>query len=396
MSNTLNRRNWIKTSALMAGGLAVASGAVTDLVAAPRKKEMNLDFSPQGEFSSEQEFLRSLPPGDMKARLNANENPFGPSPAAKKALTEAIDGSFRYPMGSQRDLSAKIAAFEGLTPQNILLSSGSTPLLQAAALYFMKSGTKSIMSGDLSYNDLPGAASRFGAKWVKIPMTADFKLDLDAMEKAVDDTTGLIYLCNPNNPTATLLDTAKLKSFCERVSKKTCIMIDEAYIDYLPNPQEVTLMGGVKAGQNIIVARTFSKLYGFAGLRCGYFVGQPDTLRAIGNYTTSGMALSATTIAAAIAAYQETPFLTAALKKAMESKAFLYATLKKEGYEYIPSSANFVLFPIKMAGSQFSQEMSKRGVGIRVWNYNGKDYCRVSIGTMEEMQVFADAFKQIS
>ena len=393
MANSINRRNWIKTSALMAGGMAVASGTIDKLAAAPLLNKTTNAHQP--EFFSEQDYLMQVPPGEMKAKLNANENPFGPSPAAKKALQDAIDGSFRYPMGAQRVLSQKIADHEGLTNQNVLLSSGSTPLLQAAAIHFTKGG-KSVISGDLSYNDLPGAAAKFGGSWIKVPMTADYKLDLNAMEAKVDANTGLVYICNPNNPTATLLDTAKLKSFCERVSKKTCIMVDEAYIDYLPNPQEVSLMAGVKAGQNIIVARTFSKLYGFAGLRCGYFVGQPETLRAIGDYTTSGMALSATTIAAAIAGYQETEFLQAALKKAMASKEFLYATLKKEGYDYIPSSANFVLFPIKMPSQQFNQEMSKRGVGIRVYSYNGKDYCRVSIGTMEEMQIFADAFKQLS
>jgi len=393
MANSLNRRNWLKSSALMAGGLAIVSGSIEKLSASPLVKKAV--SAPEADFFSERDYMNALPPGEYKARLNANENPFGPSPAAKKAIQDAIDGSFRYPMGAQRQLAQKIADYEGLSAQNILLSSGSSPLLQAAAIHFTKGG-KSVISGDLSYNDLPGAAAKFGGSWIKVPMTADYKIDLDAMEAKVDDNTGIIYICNPNNPTATLLDTEKLKSFCERVSKKTTIMIDEAYIDYLPNPQEVTLMGGIKAGQNIIVARTFSKLYGFAGLRCGYFVGQPDTLRAIGGYTTSGMALSATTIAAAIAGYQETAFLQDALKKAMASKDFLYATLKKEGYDYIPSSANFVLFPIKMEGRQFSQEMGKRGVGIRTWNYNGKDYCRVSIGTMEEMQVFADAFKQLS
>lgn len=393
MATSINRRNWIKTSALMAGGLAVASGTVNSLMAAPVKGEA----APAAgmEFLSEQDFLRQMPPGDVKARLSANENPFGPSPAAKKALQEAIDGSFRYPMGSQRQLAMKIAEHEGLSANNILLSSGSSPLLQAAAMHFTKGG-KSVISGDLSYNDLPGAAAKFGGSWIKVPMTADFKLDLDAMEAKVDANTGIVYICNPNNPTATVVDTAKLKAFCERVSKKTTVMIDEAYIDYLPNAQDVTLMGAVKAGQNVIVARTFSKLYGFAGLRCGYFVGQPETLRAIGGYTTSGMALSATTIAAAIAAYQETDFLKDALKKTMASKDFLYATLKKEGYEYIPSSANFVLFPIKMSTMQFNSEMGKRGVSIRTWTYGGKDYCRVSIGTMEEMQAFADAFKQLS
>jgi len=397
MSNSLNRRNWIRSSAVMAGGLAFLTGTANKLVAAPvsRKSTKEPEFFDENPFISEAEIAAATPP-ELKARLNANENPFGPSPAAKKALQDAIDGSFRYPMRTQGALSDKIAAHEGLTAANILLSSGSTPLLQAAALHFTKGGGKSIISGDLSYTDLPNAARKYGANWVQVPMTPDFKLDLDAMEAKVDDTTALIYICNPNNPTATLLDKDKLKSFCERVSKKTTIMIDEAYIDYLPNPEEVTLMGAVKAGQNVIVARTFSKLYGFAGLRCGYFVGQPETLRAIGNYTTSNMALSATTIAAAIAGYQETSFLQDALKKANASKEYLYASLKKEGYDYIPSAANFVLFPIKMEGRKFSTEMSNRGVGIRTWSYKGKDYCRVSIGKMEEMEAFVDAFKQLS
>jgi histidinol-phosphate aminotransferase len=391
MSNSLNRRNWIKSSAMMAGGLAFLSGTAGKLAAAPFTNKL---IASNEDFMTEGELLEQLP-AEMKAKLNANENPFGPSPAAKKAIMDSLDESYRYPMGSQRQLSAKIAAHEGLTVQNILLSSGSTPLLQASAMYFTKGG-KDIISGDLSYTDLPGQATKFGGQWIKVPMTADFKLDLDAMEAKVTPNTGLIYICNPNNPTATLLDSDKLKAFCERVSKKTTIMIDEAYIDYLPNPQEITLMGAVKAGQNVIVARTFSKLYGFAGLRCGYFVGQPETLAAIGKYTSSNMALSATTLAAAVAGYQETAFLQDALKKTMVSKEFLYATLKKEGYDYIPSSANFVLFPIKMEGKKFSTEMSNRGVGIRTWSYNGKEYCRVSIGRMDEMQAFADAFKQLS
>jgi histidinol-phosphate aminotransferase len=216
------------------------------------------------------------------------------------------------------------------------------------------------------------------------------------MEAKVDGNTGLVYLCNPNNPTATVVDTNKLKAFCERVSKKTTILIDEAYIDYLPDPQSVTLISGVKNGQNVIVARTFSKLYGFAGLRCGYIVAQPETIKILSTYTSGGMSITATTAAAAIAAYQETDFLQDALKKTLASKEYLYAVLKKEGYSYIPSSANFVLFPIKMDIQKFSEEMRKRSVGIRVWKINGQDYCRVSIGRMDEMEAFADAFKQIS
>jgi histidinol-phosphate aminotransferase len=227
-------------------------------------------------------------------------------------------------------------------------------------------------------------------------ITADYKLDLDAMEAKVDANTGLVYICNPNNPTATVVDTEKLKAFCERVSKKATVFVDEAYIDYLPDPQAASMVSMIKAGHNVIVARTFSKLYGFAGLRLGYIISQPDTIKAFEKYTTQAWSISATTLSAALAGYRETDFLNDTLKKTNASKEYLYSVLKKEGYDYIPSSANFVMFPLKMDGKKFSTEMFKRGVGIRDWKFNGKDWCRVSIGRMDEMEAFAAAFKELS
>jgi histidinol-phosphate aminotransferase len=391
MSNALNRRNWIKSSAMMAGGIAFLSGTVDKLYAAPQPKKIN---SFGEEFLSEFQ-VASLNPPEMKARLNANENPFGPSPTAKKAIEGAIDESFRYPFANTRILLGKIAEHEGITQQNILMDSGSTPILEAAGMFYGKNGAE-IITGETSYDDLPSHAARLGSKWVKVPLTPDFKLDLDAMEAKVGPNTGLVYICNPNNPTATVVDTQKLKDFCERVSKKTMVFVDEAYIDYLPDPQATTMIDMVKKGSNIIVARTFSKLYGFAGMRCGYIIGQPETITTLSKYTPGAMNLNALTVAAAAVAYQETEFLQDALKKTIASKEYLYSVLKKEGYTYIPSSANFVLFPIKMDGRKFSDEMSKRGVGVRFWKMNGLDYCRVSIGRMDEMEAFADAFKQLS
>jgi histidinol-phosphate aminotransferase len=345
-------------------------------------------------FEAEREIMQSAPPV-LKARLFFNENPFGPSPTAKKAIVDSLDLSYQYIFPQIRQLSSKIAAYEGIQQNNVMLSAGSSALLEAAALHYCKGG-KTVITGETSYEDLPSHAERSGGKWVKVPLTKDYKLDLDAMEAKVDDNTGIIYICNPNNPTATVVDTDKLKAFCERVSKKTMVFVDEAYIDYLPDPKSTTLMANVKAGQNIIVSRTFSKLYGFAGLRCGYIVAQPETIRALSLYTNADANLSSATVAAATAAYQETDFLQDALKKTLASRDFLYATLKKEGYEYIPSSANFVMFPLKMDGAKFVDEMMKRGVGVRNWKMNGTDWCRVSIGRMDEMEAFADAFKQLS
>jgi histidinol-phosphate aminotransferase len=205
-----------------------------------------------------------------------------------------------------------------------------------------------------------------------------------------------VYVCNPNNPTGTVVDTAKLKAFCERVSKKVPIFIDEAYIDYMPDPKGTTLIESVKKGQNIYVARTFSKLYGFAGLRVGYIVGQPESIKNLEPYTSGWACISGTSAQAALASYQDTQYLSDALKKTVASKEYLYSVLKKEGYEYIPSSTNFVMFPLNMDAERFTEEMMKRSVGVRPWKFAGKQWCRISIGKMEEMEMFAAAFKQVS
>lgn len=390
MANSINRRSWIKSTALMAGGTAFLSGTIGKLAAMPKRIKQAV-FNDR--LADQAAVIRSSP--IMKARLLANENPFGPSATVKKVMAEALDSSYQYPFMHMRELTGKIAAYEGVQEGNILMDAGSSPLLLASAMFYGKNGAE-IITGDPSYNSLPSDAEILGAKWVKVPLTADYKLDLEAMEAKITSNTGLVYICNPNNPTGTVLDTAKLKAFCERVSKKVPVFVDEAYIDYLPDPQASSMIDTVKSGNNVIVARTFSKLYGFAGLRCGYIIAAPATVKTLAKYSVGSMSISAPTVAAAIAGYQEKDFLKDALKKTLASKEFLYSVLKKEGYEYIPSSANFVMFPIKMEGSRFAQEMSSKGVGIRTWKFNDKDWCRVSIGRMDEMQAFADAFKQIS
>jgi histidinol-phosphate aminotransferase len=393
MGNKISRRDLLRRSAFIAGGLPFAGSLLNQLQAAPSVNgHAAAAFASEG-WSERDIALNAVEP--LKARLFANENPFGPSDKAKKAIVETLPVSYQYPIRSMGDLTAKIAAFEKIKQENIMMASGSTPLLMAAALASYKPGCN-VISGDPSYADLPSKAAKIGANWVKVPLTPEYKLDLDAMEKAIDGNTVLVYVCNPNNPTATVVDNAKLRAFVERVSKKVMVFLDEAYIDYLPDPQGTTLLPVADANPNVIVARTFSKLYGFAGLRIGYIVTQPDTIKKLSLYTEGSMSISTTTLQAAIATYQDREYLDAALKKTIESKEFLYSVLKKEGYSYIPSSANFVLFPIKMEGKQFTDEMMKRSVGVRFWKFNNQEWCRISIGRMDEMQAFAAAFKELS
>lgn len=390
MKPTMTRRNWIKTSALLSGGATLFTGLITPIKTKAEKMILS------SRVKKDEELIAEFP--KLKARLLANENPFGPSAKAKKAIQEATALSYQYPFLTLIELKKKIAEYEGVKEEQIILGAGSSPLLQGAALHFSHLNTGgNIVTADPSYDDLPSKAEAFNStKWVKVPLTKDYKLDLDAMEKAVNDKTTLVYICNPNNPTGTILDTAQLKAFCERVSKKVPVFIDEAYIDYLPDPKGSSMMDCVKKGQNVFIARTFSKLYGFAGLRVGYVVAQEDSIKKIDLYSSGWGAISATSANAALVAYNDKEFLADALKKTIASREYLYSVLKKEGYEYIPSYTNFVMFPVNMNSERFVEEMMKRGVGVRSWQFAGKEWCRVSIGLMEEMQAFGEAFKQIS
>lgn len=386
----MNRRQLLKTGALLTGGLGLFPAFVQKALAHPPAEV----FDPLRTWETDASVILSAPP-DIKARLSANENPFGPSPRARKALQDAIGDSCRYPFQSARELVTKIATYEGVQPMQVLMGAGSSPLLVAAALYFSKDGG-TIVTGDPSYEDLPEKAQQFKATIIKVPLTADYKLDLQAMEQAITADTKLVYICNPNNPTATALDTAELKAFCERVSARVPVFVDEAYIDYLDDPKGASMMEAVRKGQNVIIARTFSKLYGFAGLRVGYAVGPATIIRAMTQYSNAFMCLSHTSLQAANACYNDTEYLNDARAKTMASKKFLYEVLEKEGYTWIPSAANFVMFPVKMEAPKFGMEMMKRGVSIRTWRFAGKDWCRISLGTMEEMQEFAKAFREIS
>lgn len=378
---------------MLAGGLPFASSLLEKAQAAPSVTGTALTHRADAGWSERDIALSSVEP--LKARLYANENPFGPSAEAKKALIDTVPVSYQYPFRILGDLTAKIAASEKINKENIVLAAGSSPLLRAAALAYYKPGCN-VVSGDPTYADLPSSAERIGAQWVRVPLTKDFALDLEAMEKAVDGNTALVYICNPNNPTGTVVDPGQLKSFCERVSGKTMVFLDEAYNDYLPDPQAATLIPMAVSGRNIIVARTFSKVYGFAGLRCGYVVTQPDIIKKLELYTEAAFSLSTPTVQAAIAAYRDREYMEGVLKKTTASKEFLYSVLKKQGYTYVPAVANFVIFPIKMEGKQFTEEMMKRSVAVRWWKFNNQDWCRVSIGRMDEMEAFAAAFREIA
>ena len=382
MANSLNRRDWLRQSALAVAGL---TSAPAWLVAAPARqplayREFGPDFDP-----------RTAPPTNIRARLSANENPWGPSDKTKQALIDSLGESNRYAFQQIWSLRTGMAEKDGVKVSYILPGAGSSELLAAGINAYAPKG-KVLLADPCYISD--GMLGNFPME--KIPLTADYQYDLDAMAAKVDPAVhSLVYICNPNNPTGAILPADKLRKFIDDVSPKVPILLDEAYIDYATDPTTASMVDKVKEGKNVIILRTFSKLYAFAGLRVGYALARPALLKVLEPFTQQGFGVSVPSAAAGLAALKDTEFQQMTLRKTAESKQFLLDTLKGLDYKPLDSSANFVLFPIKMKGPQFQSQMMKEGILVRHWYFDKQPWCRVSIGTMDEMKAFAEAFTKV-
>lgn len=389
MNSKINRRNWLKNSSLLA---AASLFGIPQIGKAKSTSIENFSFEYQTEYELNLKELKDLP--KLKARLTSNENAFGPSEKAKQAIIDAIDNSFMYPRDARKQFTEMIAEKEGVSPDQVIIGAGSTELLMAASLFYGLQGGK-IISGDPSYMSLVRMTSSYGSDWEKVPLTSDYKLDLEAMESRASEDTSLVYICNPNNPTGTALDTEKLKDFCKTVSKKKPVFVDEAYIDYAGGIEASGMGSLVKEGYNLIIARTFSKAHAFAGLRIGYCIALPETIDKLKKFSTRGGTTAATSLYGAIASFQDEEYMKYSVAKNEEAKAYTYSFLKDMGYDYIPSVTSFILFPIKMEGNQFKQKMLEKGVGIKTWEFDDQHWCRVSMHKIEKLKLFEAALREL-
>ena len=389
MSKTLNRRNWLKSGLIAAGSVTLAPHLAWS------SSTRRLSGSVIWEIDHPSYYRDAAPV--LKARLNANENPYGPSESVKKAINEAVSMGNRYGHSDAAILIEKIAEKEGVTPDHIMLGPGSTDLLEKTAISrFMKGGN--IVSADPSYMSLINTAQAIGAEWKAIPLTKDYAHDLPAMLAAVDNRTQLVYVCNPNNPTGSLTPSSDLRTFCSKVSEKTPVFVDEAYLEFLEDPDANSMVDLVAQGKDIIVARTFSKIHSMAGLRIGYIVAAPERIKSITNMVRSTMGLSITSIKGALASMGDGAFCSECKELNTAARNYVCAELDKMNYKYIPSYTNFVIFPLNKntIGEEFMKSMVARGVGIRMYSFQNEPWCRVSIGTMPEMQLFTEVFKQVT
>ncbi len=328
----------------------------------------------------------------MKARLLANENPFGPSPKVQKAISDSISLGNRYGHGDAAYLISMLAEKEGVKPENIMLGPGSTDLLEKTAIVLCKDGGN-VVSADPSYMSLVNTAQAIGGSWKAVPLKDDYAHDLEGMQSAIDADTKLVYVCNPNNPMGAITEAGSLREYCKKASKKVPIFVDEAYLEFMDKPEDNTMVGLVSEGHDVMVARTFSKIHGMAGLRIGYLVATEERIKSITSMVRGTMGLCVTSLKGAIASVQDPSFLSDCRKWNKESREFTSEQLHGMGFQEIPSYTSFMIFPIEEEGKGFAKKMMDQGVGIRVYSIADSPWCRVSMGTMDEMKLFVDALK---
>lgn len=369
----VSRRDWLRLSGLALAGMTLqnnltAKGIMNDL--------------PLGTPLA----------GNPMARLSSNENPYGPSEKVKKAIIDNMDVICRYPFSYQDELLQAIADWEGVSKNHIVLTAGSTEGLKITGLTVGWKGGE-IISPDPTFNSLMVYAEQFGAKIHKIPATPTLDHDLTGMASKINSNTKLVFVCNPNNPTGTLIPENDLRSFCKQAAEKTTVFVDEAYFDFITTPDYPSMVELVKQGMNVIVSRTFSKVYGLAGLRMGYLVAQPDMAAKLINNRVAFVGTVG--MVAAKEALADKEFYAFSLLKNKEAKEHIYATLDSLGLVYMPSHTNFVFFKPKKELNSFNKELEKRGVLAGRPFPPLLEWSRISTGTTQEMQQFRLAMQQI-
>lgn len=319
--------------------------------------------------------------------LDANENPLGPSDAARKAIADIIPNGGRYAPPLYFSLMKLFAEQMGVPTDYVMVYDGSSPPLHYSSLAFT-SPTKSFVCGNPTYEAGQRATEISGAKIHAVPLAKDYSHDVAAMVKA-DANAGLIYICNPNNPTGTTTSKEQIDYVVANKPAGAVLLVDEAYIHL---SDATSAIDHVKAGKDVIILRTFSKIYGMAGIRCGFAIARPDLLKKLENYGQSPMPI--TGMIAAQASLMDSDLVPARKKLIAETRNKTFAWLKENNYSFIPSESNCFMIDAKRPGPQIRALMAKDGVHIgRSWAA-WPTYVRVTVGLPSEMEAFQTSFKK--
>ena len=364
--------------------------------------------------------LLSAGPGALAnanvVRLSSNENPYGPSPMALKAMTGAFSLVWRYPDEHTDLLIESLAKINGVNQDQILLGDGSGEILKLCAAAFtgpltadndrpvtlarptrggalqFRPGRGKLIVADPTFEAILNHANIHQADVVKIPLTSSFSHDLTRMRAAASE--GLIYICNPNNPTASITPKNEIRGFLATVPRQTMILVDEAYFHYADSPDYETVIPLIKNYPNLIVARTFSKIYGMAGLRLGYGVAKPETIQRLRPHQTWD-SVNVMALAAGIASLNDSNHLANGRRMNSQTKNFLGRELENMGYKHVPSQANFLMIDMKRPVGPMIQALNQRGVQVGRVFPALPNHMRVTIGKRPEMETFLRAFRQV-
>ncbi|MCG1034782.1 pyridoxal phosphate-dependent aminotransferase [Polaribacter sargassicola] len=392
-TTNLSRREWLKKGTLTIGAMALVPHDIWSRnVLAAQKEGRTFLYSSNNYFN---EFTPPIVKEESALTiLRSNENPYGPPPKSAKAFQDEVFSGNRYAWKTLGNLKEQIAKNEGIDTNQILMGPGSSDLLEKVAMVFFQEGGN-VISADPSYMSLIVVAKSVGGNWKSYKLLEDSQHDLDAMEAGIDENTKLVYICNPNNPTGSITDAKKLRDFCSRVSEKVPVFVDEAYLELSDNGLKDSMNTLVAEGKNVIVARTFSKIHGMAGLRIGYAIGKKETLDIISEITRGGMGITGPSIAAAATSLENQDFLDSCKTKIADARLYTMKYLKENNFSFLPSETNFIIFEIPMEGKEFLKKIYAKNVAVKSFKFWDKNWCRVSIGTMDEMKIFTKAMTEI-
>lgn len=362
----INRRDWLKTAFL-------GSAALT--------------LSPLEFLANETPNFNELKNSNETIRLCFNENPFGTSPKALEAMQKSLSLSSRYDFKLADVLCEKIAGNNNVKKENILVSAGSSFLLELITKY-VSLDKGHIIIPDPSFTIFAPIAEFLGMSKSVIELNDKKKIDLEKMKSSIQKDTKLIYICNPNNPTGDSLSRLEIENFIKSIPDNIIVLVDEAYIEFTT---QKSLSDLVDVYKNLIVTRTFSKLYGFAGARLGYAIGNPKLIVELKKLQSwSGAEISVVTMAGAIAGMDDKEFINKVLDNNQKAKDFTISEFNIRGIKTIPSSANFVYFSLENYKSDYFKKLKEAKIlGGKTYEEKGK-WTRISLGTIEEMRKYFD------
>jgi histidinol-phosphate aminotransferase len=333
-------------------------------------------------------------PAPAVIALDSNENPYGPSPRALAAMTRSQAIAARYPDAREREVVETLARLHDVAPEQVALGCGSGEVLKMADAAFL-GPDKRVVVAEPTFEAVLGYAKATNAEPVKVPLTADHRHDLAAMAKACDARTGLVYVCNPNNPTATIVGGAELLAFLKAVPRETVVLVDEAYHHFVEDPAYRSAFTWLAEFDNLVVVRTFSKIYGLAGMRLGYAVAsreKADALRAHALWSNGNAAV----LDAALASLEEPEHAVRQRALLNGTRRWLCEELRRDGRRFIPSEANFVMIEVGSDVTPLIEAFRARGirVGRRFPALPG--FLRISIGTDDEMRAFLAGLRELA